>query len=162
MEGGEMSLNEVLKALGSGQVLNVVNVLQSVVHAVIAEFDQLRGEHDQKATSTLEAVNRLEDRTVQAISGRCTELQRELEAGLEDVDERMSLLGQSVQAQLEANVTTTVEDVGEVEDRLGKLIEDLQATVRTHVERLEKEIMGIVQAFPSAGKLEGYDAPKKE
>jgi flagellar biosynthesis/type III secretory pathway protein FliH len=157
-----MSLNEVVKALGSGQVLNVVNVLQSVVHAVIAEFDQLRGEHDQKATSTLEAVNRLEDRTVQAISGRCTELQRELEAGLEDVDERMSLLDQSVQAQLEANVTTTVEDVGQVEDRLGKLIEDLQATVKTHVERLEAAIAQLAPIGDKAGKLEGYDEPKKE
>jgi len=157
-----MSLNEVLKALGSGQVTNVVNLLQSLVHAVIAEVEQLREEHHQKVASTLEAVNEVEERTGQAIAGTCEELQRKLEAGMQDVNKRMTLRDEKVLEELQSIVTMTVEEVGQLEDRLGKSIENLQATVRTYVERLEKQIAAIVQAFPTAGKLEGYDAPKKE
>lgn len=157
-----MSLNEVLKALGSGQVTNVVNLLQSLVHAVIAEVEQLRREHDKKMTSTLEAVNQVEERTGQAIAGTREELQRKLEAGMQDVNKRMILRDEKVLEELQSIVTMTVEEVGQLEDRLGKSIENLQATVRTYVERLEKQIAAIVQAFPTAGKLEGYDAPKKE
>ena len=157
-----MSLNEVLKALGSGQVTNVVNLLQSLVHAVIAEVEQLREEHHQKVASTLEAVNEVEERTGQAIAGTREELQRKLEAGMQDVNKRTILRDEKVLEELQSIVTMTVEEVGQLEDRLGKSIENLQATVRTYVERLEKQIAAIVQAFPTAGKLEGYDAPKKE
>jgi len=58
-----MSLSAILRLLGSGEIGSVVNVLQAVVHAVMEEIEQLRGDHDVQTAQCLEAMNRAEERT---------------------------------------------------------------------------------------------------
>jgi len=157
-----MSLSQILKALGSGQVENLVNVLQSVVHAVITEVDQLREEHNQKTTLTLEAVNKLEDRTSQALTGTSDQLTAKFRAAVQDLNSRLTTLGATVLSELEANVTTTVDDIGALEDKLAKRLDDLEATLRTHVDRIDREIVSLIQPVPACGKLEGYEGESKE
>jgi len=157
-----MSLSQILAALGSGQVQNLVNVLQSIVHAVITDFDQLREEHNQKTTLTLEAVNKLEDRTGQALTGTSDQLTAKFSAAVQDLNSRLIALDAKVLSELEANVTTTVEDIGALEDKLGQRLDELEATLRTHVERIERQIAWLIRGVPACGKLEGYEGESKE
>jgi hypothetical protein len=164
---GEMSLAEVAKALASGQVTNVVNLVATVVHAVIAEFEAVRGEHDEEKTWTLGAVNRLEDRTGQAIVGSCDGLRVEMSAAVKDLSARMILLDERMLSLVDENNRKCVEDICEVDERLGERIDgveeaaagrvaDLMATLKTRVERLERAIVVLERVAKVGGKLEGY------
>ena len=157
-----MSLSQILAALGSGQVQNLVNVLQSIVHTVIEEIEQLRSDHDSKQAQLLEAVNKLDDRTGQTIAGTCDQLTAKMETAVQDLSKRMVLLDQKVLSELEANVTATVEDIGALEDKLAKRLNELEATLRTHVERIERQIAWLIRGVPACGKLEGYEGESKE
>jgi DNA repair exonuclease SbcCD ATPase subunit len=157
-----MSLSQILAALGSGQVQNLVNVLQSIVHTVIEEIEQLRSDHDSKQAQLLEAVNKLDDRTGQTIAGTCDQLTAKMGTAVQDLSKRMVLLDQKVLSELEANVTATVEDIGALEDKLGQRLNELEATLRTHVERIERQIAWLIRGVPACGKLEGYEGESKE
>jgi hypothetical protein len=157
-----MSLNQILKTLGSGQVLNVVNLLQTLVHAVIEEIETLRQNHTNTVASQSDQINRLEDRTGQAISGTCDQLTAKMETAVRDLNSRLIALDTKVLSELEACVTNTVEEIGLVQERLDARIDGLQATVKTHVERLEAAIAHLALIGSTPAKLEGYGEPSKE
>lgn len=157
-----MSLSQILKTLGSGQVLNVVNLLQTLVHAVIQEIADVRTAIDNNHSSHIDVVNRLEDRTCQTLTGTVDQLTAKMSTAVQDLNARLIALDAKVLSELEACVTTTVNDVGLVEDRLGKRIDDLQATLATHVERLEAAIGQLALIGDTPGKLEGYNEGKGE
>jgi len=75
-----MSLKAILALLGSGEVGSVVNVLQSVVHAVIEEIEHLRGEHDVQTSACLEAMNKAEDRTRDLVGAAVMDLAKRMDA----------------------------------------------------------------------------------
>jgi hypothetical protein len=124
-----MSLAAILKLLGSGEVGSLINVVQSVVHACIEEIEQLRGEHDVKASQCMEAMNRAED--------RCRDL---VGSAVMDLAQRVDALEAARTSGLEA----------------------LQATMRTHVERLEAAIEVLRSSVGRRGGLAGYEDPGKE
>lgn len=157
-----MSLKQILATLGSGQVVNVVNLLQTLVHAVIDEITHVQDELDNQHTSHVDAINRAEDRSGQAIAGTCEQLTTKMAAAVQDLNSRLIALDAKVLSELEACVTTTVDDIGQVQDRLENRINELQETLRTHVERLDTMLMDLSRRVNGHGTLAGYNEPKKE
>jgi uncharacterized phage infection (PIP) family protein YhgE len=155
----KMSLGQILKGLGAGTIPNLANTLAMVVQAVITEIEDLRQGHANTAASQRAAVNDLEDRTSVNIADSVELLTAKMETVARELNSRMIALDSKVLELLEANVTTTVEDIGQAEDRVTERLNGLEATVRTHVERLETEIAAVVAQIPKAARLNGYGQP---
>ena len=137
---GKMRLKAILALLGSGEVSSVINVMQTLVHAVMDEFRAVREDHDQVAASQTEAINKVEDRTCASIAGLVEILSTRMEAAAQDLNKRMILLDEKVLKELEESA----------------------ATVRTHVERLEGRISAMEVGTSNFGTLAGYKGELKE
>jgi len=146
-----MSLKDILAGLGTGQIVNIANTLSSIVHAVIEAIDHVRQEHALKLASTLEAVNKLEDRTGQAIAGTTEILTDKLTTVDQEQNNRITALDAKLSSRL-----------NNLDANLTKDMAALEATMKTHVERLEAAIATLAPVGDKPGKLVGYGPPPGE
>jgi endonuclease III len=130
--------------------------------AIEGSVAQLTERWSAAAKDLNERLIALDGKVLSELEGVSEALQAKIRVAVDDMEACVGALDARVLSELEANVTTTVEDVGEVGDKLGKRIDELQATVKTHVERLEAAIAQLALIGDKAGKLEGYGERRGE